>query len=1213
MASRTSGSSLKHLRDLFGVGTAVGLSDHELLRRYAATQDESAFEALVARYGPLVVATCRAVLRHQFDVEDAFQATFLVLARKAGSVRAADALGGWLHRVAYRAAVQLNVEAKRRQRRTHDREVSAMDIPDTQRPALDFDVRSIVHAEIDRLPESHRLPVVLCDLEGLTYEQAAGRLHWSMPALYHRLAKGRKLLRDRLVRRGISAVAVSAALELSSTSAAVAVPAAWAQSAVAAATGGPIPATVAALTDCIIRSLLMTRLKIAAATMLAMAAIASVGVAAVVATRIDDPKAPRTSPRAAQVANTPKPAAKTNHQPGSLTVEARDLVTDAPITGIRLEFSTGGGSKKIPAATDATGTAQFSHPADVRYFFVRASREGLVPQAIQWVYESSAPMPPDYLLFQMEKATTISGQVLDQDQKPLAGATVVVDVAKLYPRSRQWVAIKDASTKTDANGCWSFASVPARPDSVKLAAYHYLYLNEHSFYLCEDFKPLSALRDGTATLRLERGTTIEGTVLAPDGSPVAHAEVMYGDSARFGNAIPPAIADAQGRFALGIKPGVVSKLTTRRAGFGPALQIIRAGTEPQRITLRLEPARTLSGRIVDRAGKPIPTAQLRVKSWRGSESLYQDLKVDENGRFAWHEAPPDEVKIDVQASGYSAKNDLPLKAGNPHEITLTPSTLVKGTVLDAQTGQLIPHFSLVLGWVRDQGDHFLWQRGYGTDRQARKSPGSFEYTIGQPVHRFLLRVQSEGYLYEDTGLFSPDGTPHAFTFRLTRSEPIRGSVQKPDGSPAGNGFLYLVPSDDSLTLENGDVSSGQFKIRAMTTADGRFALPPQKGAFLLLAVMDAGFAVAHSRDFRGDNTLRLKDWARVSGTVKVGGKTAAGLALSSSPDTPPLVESQPRLDTQIFIKTDSSGRFEIPRMMPGRHVLGQWVPNGADRRSWFVSMATIDVESGKTLDLKIGELGRRVTGRLAKPPSSAWMVRKASIEPGDSKGQSRSAGVQVFSDGRFEALDLPPGDHLLEIKIHEPPPENACGWGRLIAAYTHSFRVSGEPGETPLDLGVLQPIEQGGQRLKVGDIAPDFALKTLDGRDLKPASVRGKFVLLDFWATWCAPCVAEIPNLEAVHKAFGAEPRFVMASLSLDERPEDALSFVKSKNLNWHQCIIGPESPVATAYGATAIPATFLIGPDGKILATDLRGEKTMTTVAEALKPRNPSPSAPAR
>src|ERR1700759_180664 len=111
------GGTLRHLRDLFHDGTAVGLGDGQLLARYAASRDEAAFEALVARHGPMVLATCRAVLRHDHDVEDAFQATFLVLARKARSVRAGDALGGWLHRVAYRAAVQASADSRRWRRR----------------------------------------------------------------------------------------------------------------------------------------------------------------------------------------------------------------------------------------------------------------------------------------------------------------------------------------------------------------------------------------------------------------------------------------------------------------------------------------------------------------------------------------------------------------------------------------------------------------------------------------------------------------------------------------------------------------------------------------------------------------------------------------------------------------------------------------------------------------------------------------------------------------------------------------------------------------------------------------------------------------------------------------------------------------------------------------------------------------------------------------
>ena len=177
MPSATLGSSLKHLCDLFRGGTAVGLSDGELLARYAASQDGPAFEALVARYGPMVAGTCRAILHDHHDVEDAFQATFLVLARKAASIRAGVCLGGWLHRVAHRTAVQKSIEAKRRRR--HESEVPVIDAPDPTRHTLDFDAISILHDAIDRLPTSLRLPVVLCDLQGLTYEQAAAQLHLS--------------------------------------------------------------------------------------------------------------------------------------------------------------------------------------------------------------------------------------------------------------------------------------------------------------------------------------------------------------------------------------------------------------------------------------------------------------------------------------------------------------------------------------------------------------------------------------------------------------------------------------------------------------------------------------------------------------------------------------------------------------------------------------------------------------------------------------------------------------------------------------------------------------------------------------------------------------------------------------------------------------------------------------------------------------------------
>ncbi len=298
MAIGTLGAALRDLADLFHDGTTVGLSDAQLLARYATSNDGSAFAALVARHGPMVLSTCRAILRHEHDVEDAFQATFLVLARKASSVRAGDALGGWLHRVAYRVAMAASAAAKQRHRRESGAWAMAMTIPSRIDSGLEPDVCAIVHEEIDRLPDRHRLPVVLCDLEGLTYDQAAARLAWTVPALRCQLSKARRRLRERLTHRGVTGAALGAVI--ASSEATAAVPAAWVATAVTAATGGASSMAAAALSQAIIRGMLMTKLKIAVAAALVAIGIASAGVNVLGVGWLDEPKPALNAPTAAQ-------------------------------------------------------------------------------------------------------------------------------------------------------------------------------------------------------------------------------------------------------------------------------------------------------------------------------------------------------------------------------------------------------------------------------------------------------------------------------------------------------------------------------------------------------------------------------------------------------------------------------------------------------------------------------------------------------------------------------------------------------------------------------------------------------------------------------------------------------------------------------------------------------------------------------------------------
>jgi RNA polymerase sigma-70 factor (ECF subfamily) len=201
---------LRDVRTLFDSGTTVGVSDGELLGRFAdsAGRDRSeaagpAFAALVERHGAMVWRVCRSVLRDEHDAEDAFQATFLVLVKRAGSVRRRESVASWLYGVALRVAARARADMARRRR--HERRAGESK-PAADRPGdgrISPELAAIVHEELSRLPERYRAVVVLCHLEGQTCEAAARWLGWPVGTVKSRLARGRERLRGRLVRRGL--------------------------------------------------------------------------------------------------------------------------------------------------------------------------------------------------------------------------------------------------------------------------------------------------------------------------------------------------------------------------------------------------------------------------------------------------------------------------------------------------------------------------------------------------------------------------------------------------------------------------------------------------------------------------------------------------------------------------------------------------------------------------------------------------------------------------------------------------------------------------------------------------------------------------------------------------------------------------------------------------------------------------------------------------
>ncbi len=272
MVSNRAGRAVQHLQQVAALSDAQ-LSDGQLLAAFLAERDEAAFAALVRRYGSMVLGICRRVLRNTSDAEDAFQAAFLVLVRRAAEVHDRATLGNWLYGVAYRTALQARTANARRRRiegqaRSPDQDISPEDA------AMRAELQKLLDQELSALPDKYREVIVLCELLGTTKRDAALQLGRPEGTVSSRLARGRELLRERLKRRGtaLSLAALAALLERNKAPAAAPLIDTTVKTAALLAAGNLAAASAltpkaAALMEGVVKSMLLTRLKIVTVVM----------------------------------------------------------------------------------------------------------------------------------------------------------------------------------------------------------------------------------------------------------------------------------------------------------------------------------------------------------------------------------------------------------------------------------------------------------------------------------------------------------------------------------------------------------------------------------------------------------------------------------------------------------------------------------------------------------------------------------------------------------------------------------------------------------------------------------------------------------------------------------------------------------------------------------------------------------------------------------
>jgi cyanophycinase len=277
MTGNQLGVVLDYLRRSTALRGEGDRTDGQLLDDFTATGDHAAFEALVRRHGPLVLSVCRSVLGNEHDSEDAFQATFLVLVKKAQSISKRESVRSWLYGVAHRVAVRARMASAKRSR--NERQIPSMTFSDPSADSARQEIGRLLHEEVLRLPERYRLPVLLCCLEGKSRQDAARELGWTEQAVKGRLERGRKRLHAQLARRGLTLPAALVAMELTRSVVPACVPlplvaattrAAALYAAGQSAAAGLIPTQVMHLTEGVLQNMFLTKLRTSAVLIFAL-------------------------------------------------------------------------------------------------------------------------------------------------------------------------------------------------------------------------------------------------------------------------------------------------------------------------------------------------------------------------------------------------------------------------------------------------------------------------------------------------------------------------------------------------------------------------------------------------------------------------------------------------------------------------------------------------------------------------------------------------------------------------------------------------------------------------------------------------------------------------------------------------------------------------------------------------------------------------------
>jgi RNA polymerase sigma factor (sigma-70 family) len=950
MAHVISSSVVRQIGSLFDGGSVSGLSDRQLLDRFVSPRDdigEAAFGALVARHGPMVLHVCRQVVGDFQHAEDTFQAVFLVLARRAHSVRDPDLLSNWLYGVALRTARKAKVRLARQRKNERDNAIhGASPGFSADRSVIEREQAEMLHDEIERLPRDFRRPIVLCYFEGLTLDQAARRLRWREGTLRSRLARARDKLRRSLTRRGVVLPAATLAAVLNSKPASASIPSPLCDNTTRAAihfasgraAAGAISVSAAGIAREVLRSMLVNRMKLAVSAFLFFGAVAAgAGYLTQLLAMQNEASAPQPQAATKPDQAAPRPA------PGRMFVVGRVLDPQG---------------KPVPNATVMASARSKTIGASI----------GLEALSSEPIGQASSDGSGRFRV----DTPRISSSSYDQFSAIAVAPGYGVGCAELDPDVTE-----------------PFAEIRLRPEQV---------IRGRLFDIAG--QPAQGVKVSVWSIR----RPLHRVVLDPA------RERSDGPSYRWARAndMPawpkPATTDAEGRFTLhGVGRGLQVSLAVIDPRF--AMQMIDwnndAGPGAMPLTMALQPARIINGRVsYADTGKPVHHALIIVWTPEGTAPHPINLETDADGRFRVNPTPGDRLSImaappDGQPylSAYAPFSWSKGTVESSLKLALPRGVLIRGKVTQEGSGK--PVAGATVMFVRAGAS--LASRSNGLSRPAETRPdGSFQLAVvPQPGH-LAIQAPSDQYVLREMGydLFfqGRGGGPRLYSHAFIACDPkpassgleigvalrpgvtLHGRVVGPDGQAVEDAWMI-----SRCILKPGTVPWRRWRADEHGTArDGRFELHGlDPDAEVLVYFLDPQRKLGTTARFAGQSvangpvTVRLEPCVTAKARlVGADGKPLGDFAqpwLISMVVTPdaiadpigrderPLmgdVDFLTRLDTINYRgnpAADAQGRIAFPALIPGAtYRIVNRGPRGA--RGPRVNK-DFTVRPGETLDL----------------------------------------------------------------------------------------------------------------------------------------------------------------------------------------------------------------------------------------------------------------------